>query len=78
MVDGTGTFRTWYDDGRPRTEVSAVRGLPTGRVRHWDKAGEIIADGFMFKGRKISRKRYGSLAALDKDLPRYDEINAKT
>src|SRR5438034_8735009 len=29
MVDGTGTFRTWYDDGRLRTEVSAVRGLPS-------------------------------------------------
>jgi hypothetical protein len=28
MVHGTGTFRTWYEDGRLRTEVSSVRGLP--------------------------------------------------
>ena len=77
MVDGSGTFHTWYDDGRPRTEVSAVRGLPTGRIRHWDEAGEIT-DGFMFKGRKISRKRYENLAMSDRSLPRYDAIDEKT
>jgi hypothetical protein len=27
----------------------------------------------MFKGRKISRKRYNSLSALDSTLPKYDE-----
>ena len=77
VVEGTGLFHTWYDDGRPRTEVSTVRGLPTGRVRHWDEAGEIT-DGFMFKGRKISRKRYASLAASDRSLPRYDDVDQKT
>ncbi len=77
MVHGTGTFRTWYDDGRPRTEVSTVRGLQTGRLRHWDEAGELT-EALMYKGRKISRKRYDSLAALDSSLPKYDETTQNT
>jgi antitoxin component YwqK of YwqJK toxin-antitoxin module len=77
MSHGTGTFRTWYDDGRLRTEVSTVRGLPTGRLRHWDEAGELT-EGFMYKGRKISRKRYEKVAALDSSLPAYDETTQAT
>jgi len=77
MVAGTGTFCTWYDDGTLRSEVSTVRGLPTGRIRHWDEAGELT-EAFMYKGRKISRKRYAGLTAVDQTLPRYDDIKSKT
>jgi antitoxin component YwqK of YwqJK toxin-antitoxin module len=72
MVHGTGTFRTWYEDGRLRTEVSSVRGLPTGRARQWDEAGKLT-EAFMYKGRKISKKRYIAMAAVDGTLPKYDD-----
>ncbi len=51
--------------------------LPTGRLRQWDEAGELT-EGFMYKGRKLSRKRYESLAALDSSLPKYDETTQNT
>jgi len=37
-----------------------------------------LTQDFRYKGRKISRKRYDALAALDSSLPRYDDTETKT
>ena len=71
IADGTGIFKKWYDDGKLESETYMVRGLPTGRLRHWDEAGELT-EAYFYKSRRISRKKYESLAAVDKALPRYD------
>jgi antitoxin component YwqK of YwqJK toxin-antitoxin module len=69
VARNAGIFRKWYDDGKLESETYMVRGLPTGRLRHWDEAGELI-EAYFYKGRRISQKKYESLAAIDTSLPK--------
>jgi len=71
MVQGTGVVKLWYDNGVVSSEISMVRGLPTGRQRAWDETGAKVAEVYWIKGKRVSRKKYSEARKTDAGLPEY-------
>lgn len=64
MNMGTGVCKQWYPNGQLQYEITTIRGIPNGRQRLWDTAGNLVSECFLLKGKPVSKKRYD--AALRK------------
>ena len=73
FVHGTGMFRSWYDNGKIKGEIDERDGIPHGRMRAWDEAGDLIVEKYFVLGKAVSKKKYMKLAKSDPTLPKYQE-----
>lgn len=71
MNRGTGIQHHWFDDGRPRMEISTVDGKFTGRVRHWMRDAILVKEKFYIAASTVSRKTYLETARSHSDWPQY-------
>ncbi len=66
----TGTWRTWHENGNPRSERSLVKGVSHGPSKEWDTQGKRIATGEYRNGDRFDgsfRQSY----YLDGDLAKH-------
>jgi hypothetical protein len=69
MKDGTGVQRDWHENGKPRIEVSTVRGVFCGRNRVWLQDGRLLSETYCIDGRQVTAAEYRAAARADTTLP---------
>jgi len=70
MEQGTGTQRTWHDNGRVNLELSTVDGRFYGRSRLWLRDGKLISDEIYLAGKPVSAIEYRQAAGQNPRLPK--------
>lgn len=69
---GTGEALDWYTNGKIKSSVYMIGGVPNGRIQMWDEMGTMVSEGFMVAGRLLSSKKYRQACDNNQELPRYD------
>lgn len=77
IVNGTGIQKIWDETQQCFVEGTWHKGRMTGRIRSYLKDGTFLSEGFQFRGKTISKKRYIEECKKDPTLPRYDDIEVE-
>lgn len=77
MRNGTGIQYSWFQDGRPQSEISTVSGLFTGRSRLRLSDGSLLRDEWLIENHKVSRAEYLKAAAAHLDWPKYTKDRSR-
>ena len=77
MVHGTGTQKSWLDNGRQSQVFSTIAGELCGRRRAWLRDGTLIADEILLFGQPVSPDEYKQAMAKEPRLPQLRGAPAK-
>jgi hypothetical protein len=77
MVHGTGTQKSWHDNGRQSQEFTTIAGELCGRRRVWLRDGTLIADEILLFGQPVSPDEYRQAMAKEPRLPKFRGAPAK-
>lgn len=62
LLDGNGTHKHWYPDGRLGIETEYKEGLTHGLRRMFDaESGKCVRTEYYWKGKKVSKKKFDEL-----------------
>ena len=70
---GTGSCRSWYENGQRASDGQSRSGRYVGKVVIWDRDGKKLSTNYYLDGAEVSRKKYFEMARLDKTLPLVDQ-----
>jgi hypothetical protein len=77
MVHGTGTQKSWHDNGRLNQEFTTIAGEFSGRSRLWLRDGTLISDRVVLSGRPVTRAEYHRAMLKEPRLPKFRGWPAK-
>jgi len=78
MKNGTGTSKSWHENGQLEGEMSHIGGQFCGRQRVWFEDGELAGTQYFLWNGKVSKKKYFEACKTDPVLPRYDETEPES
>jgi len=77
MEHGTGTQKSWHDNGRLNQEFTTIAGEFSGRSRLWLRDGTLISDRVVLSGRPATREQYRRAMLQEPRLPKLRDWPAK-